>query len=563
LPRPSVTINGNGELYLRNDSNRLQKLRFTSTAIFLFLAAALSVMSPAGANSTAKRKASNKGRSLQFEVGIAPGLTKTTHSGRLLVVLGRGTGHEKNWEPRFTIGDTGLETSPVLGHDVSGFVVGTLRVLDESAAIFPIASLASLPSGDYMVQAVLADNPDLRGPNAPGNLYSAPRKIHLDPKAGGTVALMLTQQTPAEQLPPDTDYLRFVKLKSELLSRFYGRTIYLRAGIILPRDYAKETDRRYPLRVHIGGYGSRYSPVYGMMSNGSGFRKAWTADDAPRMLLLHLDGAGPLGDPYQVNSANHGPFGDAITQELIPYVEQKFRGIGKPTARVLDGGSTGGWVSLALQVFYPDFFNGTWSISPDPVDFRAYELVDIHKDTNAYTNRYDFERSSMREIGGETVFTMRHECQIENVLGAGDSYTLSGGQWGAWNATFSPRGADGRPVPLWNPKTGVIDKAVAEQWKRYDLRLYLETNWRALAPKLRGKIHIWVGDADNYYLNNAVHLLDSFLGKADPPYEGSIKYGALQGHTWIDLNERQMLDQMQAAVSGTTKSGGASTAPVK
>ncbi len=540
------------------------KTRAALLALFLLtVLSALPLSAAAGANNAAKKRAISAVRTLQFEVGIAPGLTKTTRSGRLFVVLGRGAGHEKNWEPRDTIGGTGLETSPVLACDVSGFAVGTKRMLGSRAAIFPVASLASLPSGDYTVQALLADNPDLRNPNAPGNLYSAPRKIHLDPKAGGIVALMLTQQIPAEQLPSDTDYLRYVKLKSELLSKFYGRPIYLRAGIILPRGYATETDRRYPLRVHIGGYGSRYSSVQGMMSNGSEFRKAWTTEDAPRMLLLHLDGDGPLGDPYQVNSANHGPFGDSITQELIPYVEQKFRGIGQPEARVLDGGSTGGWVSLALQVFYPDFFNGTWTVSPDPVDFRAYELIDIYKDTNAYLNRYGFDRPSMREIGGETVFTMRHECQIENVLGAGDSYTQSGGQWGAWNATFSPRGADGKPIPLWNPKTGVIDKAVADQWKKYDLRMYLETNWQKLAPKLRGKIHIWVGDADNYYLNNAVHLLDSFLSSADPPYAGSIKYGALQGHTWIDLHERQVLDQMQAAVGSSTGKGSASGAPVK
>src|SRR5580704_2740733 len=122
------------------------------------------------------------------------------------------------------------------------------------------------------------------------------------------------------------------------------------------------------------------------MDERSRFRGAWLADGAPRMVLLHLDGAGPLGDPYQVNSANNGPYGDAVTQELIPFIEEKYHAIGEPRARVLSGVSTGGWVSLALQVFYPDFFNGTWSYCPDGVDFRAFQLVNIYEDRNAYIN---------------------------------------------------------------------------------------------------------------------------------------------------------------------------------
>ena len=391
-------------------------------------------------------------------------------------------------------------------------------------------------------------NRDLKSPNAPGNLYSEPIKLMLDPMKTREVKLTLTKAVPPESLPAETESVKYVKLQSSLLSKFYGRPIFLRAGVILPRDYAKEPDRHYPLRVMIGGYGSRYTGVAGMMRPGSAFAKAWAEDDAPRMIVLHLDGAGPYGDPYQVNSANHGPFGDAITQELIPYVEQKYRGIGKPFARVLDGGSTGGWVSFALQVFYPDFFNGCWSYSPDPVDFRAYELVNIYKDKNAYVNAAGFERPSARQRNGETSMTMRNEVGSENLVGMGNSYTLGGGQWGAWNATYSPKGSDGLPVPLWDAKTGAIHPEVAEQWKKYDLRLYLEQNWQTLAPKLRGKIHIWVGEADEYFLNNAVHLLDDFLSKAEPPYEGTIKYGAGKGHVWVDLTDRQIMDAMQAQI---------------
>jgi S-formylglutathione hydrolase FrmB len=284
----------------------------------------------------------------------------------------------------------------------------------------------------------------------------------------------------------------------------------------------------------------------------SEFASTWQADDAPRLILLQLDGAGPNGDPYYVNSANNGPFGDALVQELIPHVEAKFRAVGQPRARFLSGGSTGGWVSLALQVFYPDFFNGTWSSCPDPVDLRAFQLVNIYLDDNAYLNKYGNERPSARDLNGDVKLTMRREVGLENLLGRGNSYTFSGGQWGNWNAVFGPRGADGLPVPLWDPQSGKINHTVAEQWKKYDLRIVLEQNWKTLGPKLRGKIHIAAGEADDYFLNNAVHLLQKFLSQADPPFEGKIVYGPGQGHGWFDLSLRQMLDEMQAAATANS-----------
>jgi S-formylglutathione hydrolase FrmB len=273
----------------------------------------------------------------------------------------------------------------------------------------------------------------------------------------------------------------------------------------------------------------------------------WQADDTPRFILLQLDGAGPLGDPYYVNSANNGPYGDALVQELIPFVEEKFRGIGEPRARFLSGTSTGGWVSLALQIFYPDFFNGTWSSCPDPVDFRAFELVNIYSDNFAYANGRGNERPSERDLKGDVVLTMRREVGIENLLGRGNSYTASGQQWGSWVAVYSPRGDDGLPAPLWDPLTGKIDHAVAEQWKKYDLRLIVEDNWKTLGPKLRGKLHIASGEADQYFLNNAMHMFNDFLRRADPPFEGKIVFGPGEGHGWMYENMREMLGEMQAA----------------
>lgn len=481
---------------------------------------------------------------LAFEVAGARELFGTPLSGRLFVVLGT----EKSPEPRTTIGNTGMETPPVLARDVTNLVAGEPATLDRRSALFPLRALGDLPAGDYYVQAVLATNRDILLPNAPGNLFSAPVKLHLDPATGRTVRLTLDQRLPEDSLPADTDLVKFVKFRSEKLSRFWGRPMFLRAAIVLPRDWDRETARRYPLVVRIGGFGTRYDGIGQQLREGSKSREAWLADGTPRFLALQLDGAGPLGDPYQINSDNHGPYGDALVEELIPWVEAKYRGLGRGDARFTAGGSTGGWVSLALQVFYPDFFGGCWSGYPDPADFRAVQLVNLYKDTNAFVNAAGFERPCARELNGDTEFTMRHETQEENVLGAGDSYTMSGGQWGAWNATYSPRGADGRPAPIWDPRTGVIDRAVAEHWKRYDLRLILERDWATLGPKLRGKLHVWVGDADNYFLDGGVRHLDEFLKRAQPPADARIEFASQQRHGWEPRTWTEKLREMQAAL---------------
>ncbi len=377
---------------------------------------------------------------------------------------------------------------------------------------------------------------------------SVPIRVALDPVKGGTVKLELTRKLPADEPPANTDQVKFLKFRSEKLSKFHGRPMYLRAGVILPAGHAKEKERCYPLRVNIGGYGTRYTIVNELMHPRSEFRQVWNAPTTPRMILLQLDGAGPYGDPYQVNSANNGPLGDAVTQELIPFVEKTYRGIGKGYARVLEGASTGGWVSLGLQVFYPDFFNGAWSHCPDPVDFRAFELIDIYKDEDVYINRFGVERPAAREVDGETRYTMRMEVQREIVIGRGDHWTLSGKDWGAWNAVFGPRGEDGLPVPLWDGKTGKIDRKVLDHWKQYDLRLRLQKYAAVLAPKLRGKLHIWVGDADDYFLNNAVDLLDEYFKMARPSFDAKITFGRRQGHDWRGLSETEMMTQMAAAI---------------
>jgi S-formylglutathione hydrolase FrmB len=482
---------------------------------------------------------------LKFEVRVAKDLEPAARDGRLLIVLAK----DKDPEPRHAIGETGLDVPPVIGKDVKGLSAESVVVVDQTALVYPLEHLAKLPAGDYYVQAVFECNRDLQLVDAPGNLLSEPVKVTLDPAKGGTVKIELTRKEPADKLPDDSEYVKYVKIRSELLTKFHGRPMFVRAGVILPRDFDKDKDKKYPLRVHTGGFGTRFSEAGEMMTAEARFRKTWLDDDTPRMIFLHLDGAGPFGDPYQVNSANNGPYGDAVTQELIPYVEKQYRGIGRPHARFLDGASTGGWVSLALQVFYPDFFNGAWSHAPDPVDFRAFELIDIYEDKNVYVNKAGFDRPSARELNGDVRFTMRNEVLRERAIGRGDRWELSGFDWGSWNAAFGPRGGDGLPNPLWDGKTGKIDADVLDHWKKYDLRRVLEKDWETLGPKLRGKIRIWVGEADDYFLNNAVHLLDDFLQKAKPAYEGKISFAPGKGHSYTSIGEQAMMKEMAAAMA--------------
>ncbi len=522
----------------------------------VFVAVTLAVLITVAAGVVVGIVHGQAGIGLRFEVTLDPSLPAQP-AGRLLVVIasrasGASSASSDRLEPRRLIGRTGPHAASTIGVDTPPLAPGDSVTLDATAAAFPIESLAEIPAGEYDVQAVLATNPDLNLPDAPGNLFSAPARIRLGPgRRTGIVAsrLTLSETVPVEQLPADEEYLRFVKIRSDLLTAFHGRPIYLRAGIILPRGFDQEPDRRYPVRIHTGGYGSRYTSVRSMMRPGSSFRDAWLADTAPRMLLLHLDGAGPYGDPYQVNSANNGPYGDAVTRELIPHIEREFRGVGEPSARVLDGGSTGGWVSLALQVFYPDFFNGAWASCPDSVDFRGFQLVDIYGDDSAYVDEQGTELPSARNRDGTVRFTVRHEVQMENVLGLGDSWTMSGRQWGAWNATYGPRGEDGRPVPLWDPKTGIIDRSVIRRWEQYDLRLVLERGWDELAPKLQGKLNVWVGEMDDYYLNNAVHLLDEFLRSRPSGLDARIEYGPDRGHCWTGISQAEMLREMGRRVN--------------
>ena len=370
--------------------------------------------------------------------------------------------------------------------------------------------------------------------------------------------MILDQVIPPIDPPADTKYIRHVRMKSDLLSEFWGRPMYLGAHVLVPEGFDEHPEARYPLAVFHGHFPSDFGgfrpeppdpdlePDYSarfdlhgynriQQQEAHNFYQQWISQEFPRFLIVEIQHPNPFyDDSYAVNSANLGPYGDAITFELIPFLEQEFRGLGEGWSRFLYGGSTGGWEALAAQVFYPDEYNGCFAACPDPIDFRAYCLLNIYEEENAYWIHGPFgriERPAHRDSLGQVDGTMRTSNHMELALGTNGR---SGDQFDIWQAVYSPVGPDGYPAPIWDKRTGDIDRAVALYWQEhYDLRHILERDWAELGPKLTGKIHLYCGDMDNYYLNNAVYLMEEFLASTDSPFfAGEVDYGDRAEHCW-------------------------------
>jgi hypothetical protein len=491
--------------------------------------------------------------------------------GRLLLLLSTNPAQE----PRFQITDS-LNTQIVFGVDVENWNPAKPALVDARAFGYPYRSLKDVPPGEYTVQALLhkyetfrrADGHTVKLPmdrgegqqwnRAPGNLYSTPRKITIAARRAGRIPIVLDQVIPPIPEPADTKYVKHIRIRSELLSKFWGRDMHLGAHVLLPEGFEENPSARYPLMIFHGHFpadfdGFRPEPpdpdlkpdyserfrIHGynriVQQEAHDFYKQWISPGFPRFLVIEIQHANPYyDDSYAVNSANLGPYGDAIMKELVPEIERRFRGVGEGWARFTYGGSTGGWEALAVQMFYPDDFNGAFAACPDPIDFRAYTLVDLYKDKNAYF--YDAPhvrllRPGKRDWLGQISATLRDMNYYELALG---SRGRSGQQWDIWEAVFSPVGPDGYPKRIWDKETGVIDRSVAEHWREnYDLRHILQRDWARLGPKLQGKIHIYCGDMDNYYLNNAVYLMEEFLkSTANPHYDGEVAYGDRAEHCW-------------------------------
>ncbi|MFN7120096.1 MAG: hypothetical protein ACK4TA_25120 [Saprospiraceae bacterium] len=490
--------------------------------------------------------------------------------GRLILMLST---NDKS-EPRNQITDD-PQTQQAFGIDVENWKAGSAQVIDNKAFGYPIKNLADLPAGEYYVQALLhkyetfnrADGKTVKLPMdrgegqqwnaAPGNLYNKPVKINFDPKSRKKFELVLDQEIPPIKEPEDTKYVKHIKIKSERLSKFWGRDFYLGAHVLLPEGWDSHPNAKYPLAIFHGHFPSDFSGwrttppdttepcVYSarfkldcynriQQQEAYNFYKMWTGPNFPRVIAIEIQHANPYyDDSYAVNSENLGPYGDAITYELIPYIEQQFRGIGEGWARFMYGGSTGGWEVLAAQIFYPDEYGGCYSACPDPIDFRAYTTVNLYEHKNAYYDEGPFRktlRPGHRNYLGHVSATVQDMNHRELVLG---TKSRSGQQFDIWEAVYSPVGEDGYPKRIFDKMTGEIDPAVANYWKEnYDLAYILKRDWKTLGPKLKGKIHIYCGDMDNYYLNNAVYLAEEILESTDPYYDGEVDYGDRAEHCW-------------------------------
>ena len=525
---------------------------------------------------------------LRVALSFPASISSTPLDGRMLLLLSTDGGQE----PRFQITDND-RTQQVFGVDVDGLQPGQESLIDASVLGYPVASLSKVPAGEYWVQGLLhvyetfkrADGhvvklPPDRGEgqqwtSAPGNLYSAPVKVRIDPGSATTVRVSLDKKIPPLADLPDSKYVKHVRIQSERLTKFWGRPMYLGAILVLPEGWDSHPDSRFPVAVFHGHFQrevfpwresppdpklpapdlagiARYCPnghegelctKYGyeavLQEYGYALYKQWIGAGFPRVIMVNIQHANPYyDDSYAVNSENLGPYGDAITYELLPYIEKTFRGLG-PWARGLYGGSTGGWEALAAQVFYPDQFNGTFANCPDPIDFRRFTNINIYEDRNAYAIEGPWRRTprpGYRDFLGQTLSTVEQMNTRELVLG---TKSRSGGQWDIWEAVYSPVGADGYPQRIWDKATGVIDPKVAAYWRdHYDLVHIMTRDWPTLGPKLRGKITLNAGLSDNVFLNNAVYLAEEFLKSAtNPPAEATVDYGLRDEHCWSGDHE--------------------------
>jgi hypothetical protein len=426
-----------------------------------------------------------------FRVQFPESVHNEPYTGRVYVFF------SKEGEPRTAM--NWFHPQPIVAKEVNqlapGAAVDLMLPANDGVITYP-QELAGDALEGLTAQAVIRFNTwEREVGSGSGNGFSKPVAL---PQKAGVVEFKVDQLVP-EPVFPETPTLKLFRVRSALLSDFYQRDVYVQGGVALPRSYGQEPDRMYPVIYEIPGFGGTLQQS----------RKAPPQDEAGKVvdfLYVTLDPNCPLGHHVFADSANNGPWGKALTEEFIPALEKEFRAVPSPAARFLTGHSSGGWSSLWLQVAYPDFFGGVWSTAPDPVDFRDFQRIDLYqRGENMYRDR-DGERRPIARVGERPVLWYDDFCRVEDVLGPG-------GQLHSFEAVFSPRGSDGKPMLLWNRDTGVIDTEVAETWRAYDIRLILERNWPALEEKLRGKLHVFMGGMDTFYLNGATELLKEALLK--------------------------------------------------
>ena len=463
--------------------------------------------------------------------------------GRLFVFLS----HNQWAEPRTQTWPGPWTQGEFFARNFSGWDAGKAILITGGDAWTGTAdwSLESVPEGEYRIQVLWDQDLEESGINAPGNLYSSVTTVQIGNETN--LAIELDQRI-TEREVMEHPLVREVNLVSDTLSAWWGKPLRVRAAVLLPAGYQEGADQEYPIRYNVAGYGGRYTRINNLVRDND-FMEWWNSEEAPRIINVFLDGEGPFGDSYQLDSENSGPYGTSLIHELIPHIESLYRGTHMAETRFVDGCSTGGWVSLALQLFYPDRFNGCFSYSPDAIDFSNYQLINIYRDENAFMNEYGLARPIMRDIMGEPMVLWEKFVQFENVLGASGTYLNSGGQICSHTALYSPKGENHLPKPLIDPVTGDIDHEVAEHWKNYDLKLYCQENWEELGPQLQGKIYLWMGDMDNFYLNTATRAFAEFIERTEHPVsDAEINFIPMEGHCSM-YDHREVLKRIEERIS--------------
>jgi S-formylglutathione hydrolase FrmB len=469
---------------------------------------------------------------LEFHLTFDPAASAKAFTGRAYVMLFEpGTSDLQR-------GPSWIGTKPFFARDVKNWKPGERLVFDRTALGYP-TSMARIAKGTYAVQAVMDLAPDsISFGRAPGNVYTVVSKINLDPATSGAVALKLDQVYRGKVFK-ETNRIKLVEVESKLLTAFHGRATRLRAGVVLPESYARGGARKYPVVYEIPGFGGdHFHASLALLRN---------ATNLAGVEAIHvvLDPSCRQGHHVFADSANNGPYGKALIEELIPAIESRFRAISKPGARAVTGHSSGGWSSLWLQVSYPSFFGGVWSTAPDPVTFSDFQRIDLYRRGE---NMFTDAKGSLRPIarmGGKVILWYKGFSDMEEVMG-------HGGQLGSFEAVFSERGSDGLPKRLWDRKTGVIDLEVAKSWEKYDICLVLERNWKTLGPKLGRKLHVYMGEMDNFYLEGATRRLGQSLKSLGS--DAVVELFAGKDHRTLMTSElrariaREMAEQFKAVV---------------
>jgi len=526
-----------------------------------------------------------------FRVVLAPsvaaqahGVAEQPHSetldGRVYIIVSR----RGDVEPRLQGPGMDQDAPPIWGIDVDGLRAGGRVELggnDSRVYGFPLPALKDLPEGQYFVQALMnvyetfhrSDGSVVKlhmpcGDGhriiwSTGNIYSDVKKVNIT-REGGPIELELAHVIPPfyktppggtcqQANLPESEHFKFLKFKSELLSRFWGRPMYIAASIILPRGYNEHSDTRYPVIFLMDHHPRAYrfaggGNIVDVAEDGGGtFPRWWLGPDSPQVILVRPLSENPYYDTsYWVNSPNAGPYGDVMSQELLPEINRRFRTIDAPWARTLTGCSSGGWMAAAVQVYQPDLFGGAFVFAPDIVDLRSLWVLNLYEAPNAYWNQTEWRRWPRPYLRddktGNIIASTEEWAHLELAMGGRDR----SGEYFAWQeATWGPKAEDGYPLPKWDPLTGKIDRDAVQQYRHYDISAYLKTNWAALEPKLRGgRLKFFVTETDNYYTNRALHYLQEQLAALRPASDAEFTFFPSGPHCGTPITQEQLFDRM-------------------